>query len=78
MKCVPIDLLAQLFRALSERNGHFDTSKVDDVVLGCVTPIGEQGGDIAKFAPMYAGWDDVVAGMQINRFLFIGFRSYQS
>lgn len=68
----PIDLLAQLFRALSERNGHFDTSKVDDVVLGCVTPIGEQGGDIAKFAPMYAGWSDVVAGMQINRFCSSG------
>lgn len=68
----PIDLLAQLFRALSERNGYFDTSKVDDVVLGCVTPIGEQGGDIAKFAPMYAGWNDVVAGMQINRFCSSG------
>jgi acetyl-CoA C-acetyltransferase len=68
----PIDLLSQLFKALSERNGHFDTSKVDDVVIGCVTPIGEQGGDLAKFAPMYAGWNHIVAGMQINRFCSSG------
>ncbi|MFN8277595.1 MAG: acetyl-CoA C-acetyltransferase [Chitinophagales bacterium] len=68
----PIDLLAQLFRALYERNGRFDTSQVDDVVLGCVTPIGEQGGDIAKFAPMYAGWNQLVSGMQINRFCASG------
>ncbi|MFN8310682.1 MAG: acetyl-CoA C-acetyltransferase [Chitinophagales bacterium] len=68
----PIDLLAQLFRALYARNGNFDTSAVDDVVLGCVTPIGEQGGDIAKFAPMYAGWDQIVSGMQINRFCSSG------
>jgi acetyl-CoA C-acetyltransferase len=68
----PIDLLAQLFRAISERNGYFDTTKVDDVVIGCVTPIGEQGGDIAKFAHMYAGWDQVVSGMQINRFCSSG------
>lgn len=68
----PIDLLAQLFRAFSERNGYFDTTKVDDVVIGCVTPIGEQGGDIAKFAHMYAGWDQMVSGMQINRFCSSG------
>lgn len=68
----PIDLLAGLFRALSDRNGHFDTAGVDDVVLGCVTPIGEQGGDIAKFAHVYAGWDQVVSGMQINRFCASG------
>ncbi|MFN8321057.1 MAG: acetyl-CoA C-acetyltransferase [Chitinophagales bacterium] len=68
----PIDLLAQLFRALHQRNGEFDTSQVDDVVLGCVTPVGEQGGDIAKFAPALAGWDEVVSGMQINRFCSSG------
>ena len=56
----PIDLLATLFKAISARNGNFDTTQVDDVVLGCVTPIGEQGGDIAKFAHIYAGWDQVV------------------
>jgi acetyl-CoA C-acetyltransferase len=68
----PIDLLATLFKAISARNGHFDTKQVDDVVLGCVTPIGEQGGDIAKFAHIYAGWDQVVSGMQINRFCASG------
>lgn len=68
----PIDLLATLFKALHKRNGNFDTANVEDVVLGCVTPIGEQGGDIAKIAPAYAGWDNVVAGMQINRFCSSG------
>jgi acetyl-CoA C-acetyltransferase len=68
----PIDLLATLFKAISARNGNFDTTLVDDVVLGCVTPVGEQGGDIAKFAHIYAGWDQVVSGMQINRFCSSG------
>jgi acetyl-CoA C-acetyltransferase len=68
----PINLLATLFRALHKRNGEFDTSQVDDVVLGCVTPIGEQGGDIAKFGHAMAGWSDKVSGMQINRFCSSG------
>jgi len=68
----PIDLLSTLFKALSQRNGHFDTSFVDDVVLGCVTPIGEQGGDIAKFGHAMAGWSEKVSGMQINRFCSSG------
>jgi acetyl-CoA C-acetyltransferase len=68
----PIDLLATLFRAMHKRNGEFDTSKVDDVVLGCVTPIGEQGGDIAKFGHAMAGWSESVSGMQINRFCSSG------
>ncbi len=67
-----IDLLAQLFKAIHQRNNGFDTSKVEDVVLGCVTPIGEQGGDIAKIAPVYAGWDTSVSGVQINRFCASG------
>ena len=68
----PIDLLASLFRALRKRHGDFDTTQVDDVVLGCVTPIGEQGGDIAKFGHVYGGWDQQVPGMQINRFCSSG------
>lgn len=68
----PIDLLATLFRAMHKRNGEFDTSRVDDVVLGCVTPIGEQGGDIAKFGHAMAGWSESVSGMQINRFCSSG------
>ncbi len=67
-----IDLLAGLFRAMRKRNKDFDTSLVDDVVLGCVTPVGEQGGDIAKIASMYAGWDIRSGGMQINRFCSSG------
>lgn len=67
-----ISLLATLFKSLHERNNRFDTATIDDVVLGCVTPIGEQGGDIAKIAPLYAGWDINVSGMQINRFCASG------
>src|SRR5690606_17823881 len=49
-----------------------DTSQVDDVVLGCVTPIREQGGDIARTAPLYAGWDLNTPGVQLNRFCASG------
>ncbi|MCC7223912.1 MAG: acetyl-CoA C-acetyltransferase, partial [Chitinophagales bacterium] len=49
-----------------------DTALVDDVVLGCVTPVGEQGMDIAKTAVLYAGWDTSVAGVQLNRFCASG------
>src|ERR1043165_9827103 len=51
----PVHLLKNLFVALRERN-QLDTSKVDDVVLGCVTPLGEQGADIARTAVLYSGW----------------------
>jgi acetyl-CoA C-acetyltransferase len=67
----PIDLLATLLRAMKDRND-LDTSQVEDVILGCVTPIGDQGADIAKTAPLYAGWDEHVPGMQINRFCASG------
>lgn len=67
-----IDLLATLFRAMKSRNSNFDTSLVDDVVIGCVSPVAEQGSDIAKFAPMYAGWDTKVSGVQVNRFCSSG------
>lgn len=62
-----IDLLKNLLVALRDRN-NLDTSLVDDVVLGCVTPVGEQGADIARAAVLYAGWDESVAGVQLNRF----------
>ncbi len=67
----PVDLAAGLLRALVERN-QLDTSHVDDVVLGCVTPVGDQGADIAKTVAMVAGWDESVAGVQINRFCASG------
>ncbi len=70
----PIHLLKNLFDALRERNA-LDTSQVDDVVLGCVTPVGEQGADIARTAVLYAGWDESVAGVTQNRFCASGLES---
>ena len=67
----PISLLTGLLNELKDRHG-LDTSKVDDIVLGCVTPIGDQGADIAKIAAIAAGWDNDVAGVQINRFCASG------
>lgn len=67
----PISLLTGLLNELQTRH-QFDTSKVDDIVLGCVTPIGDQGADIAKTAAIAAGWDNDVAGVQINRFCASG------
>ncbi len=67
----PISLLTGLLNELQARH-EFDTAKVDDIVLGCVTPIGDQGADIAKTAAIAAGWDNNVAGVQINRFCASG------
>ena len=67
----PITLLTTLLNELQQRH-QLDTSKVDDIVLGCVTPIGDQGADIAKTAAIAAGWNDDVAGVQINRFCASG------
>lgn len=67
----PISLLTGLLNELQARH-EFDTSTVDDIVLGCVTPIGDQGADIAKTAAIAAGWDNDVAGVQINRFCASG------
>ncbi len=63
----PVDLGAGILRALQSRLD-LDTSQVDDVVFGCVTPVGEQGADIAKTIAMVADWDESVAGVQLNRF----------
>ena len=67
----PIDLGAGLLRALQQRHD-LDTSYVDDVVMGCVSPIGEQGSDIAKMIVQNADWDESVAGVQLNRFCASG------
>jgi len=67
----PIDLGAGLLKALQTRN-KLDTSYVDDVVLGCVSPVGEQGSDIAKMIVQNADWDESVAGVQLNRFCASG------
>jgi acetyl-CoA C-acetyltransferase len=67
----PITLLSGLLRELQARHD-FDTSEVEDVVMGCVSPIGEQGSCIAKTAALAAGWDWRVAGVQLNRFCASG------
>jgi len=68
----PIDLVVGLMDALAERNGEGIKQLADDVVLGCVTPVGDQGADIAKTAALAAGLADTVAGVQINRFCASG------
>ncbi|TRX76827.1 acetyl-CoA C-acetyltransferase [Pseudomonas mangiferae] len=67
----PVDLAAGLLRALQRRHD-LDTGEVDDIVLGCVTPVGDQGADIAKTAALVADWDVRVAGVQLNRFCASG------
>jgi acetyl-CoA C-acetyltransferase len=67
----PIELGAGLLTALQQRND-LDTAYVDDVLMGCVSPVGEQGGDIAKMIAQRAGWDESVAGVQLNRFCASG------
>ncbi len=67
----PVNLVAGLLTALAQRCD-LDTRQVDDIVLGCVTPVGDQGADIAKTAALVADWDVSVAGVQINRFCASG------
>ena len=67
----PVDLLAGLLAQLHKRLA-FDPAQIDDVVMGVVSPVGEQGAVIAKTAALKAGWDVRVAGMQINRFCASG------
>src|SRR5438309_1447350 len=66
-----LNLAAQALGGLRERN-QLDTGLVDDVVLGCVDPVGEAGGDIARAAALVAGYGDSVPGVQINRFCASG------
>ena len=67
----PITLLSDLLISLQERN-QFDTAAVDDIVMGCVTAVGDQGAVIAKTAALAAGWDHDVAGVVLNRFCASG------
>ena len=67
----PVTLLTGLLNTLQERN-QFDTQDVDDIVMGCVTAVGDQGAVIAKTAALAAGWNDDVAGMVLNRFCASG------
>jgi acetyl-CoA C-acetyltransferase len=67
----PVHLLTAVLKHLRDRN-NLDTSLVDDVIMGCVTPIGEQGADIARTAVIAAGYAESVAGVQLNRFCSSG------
>jgi acetyl-CoA C-acetyltransferase len=67
----PIDLASTVLEAVRDRNG-LDTALVDDVVMGCVMPVGEQGSDIARIAVLNANYDESVSGVQINRYCASG------
>ena len=73
-QATPVWLLRTLFQALQQRLA-LDTALVDDVVLGCVTPVGEQGADIARTAVLDADWAQTVAGVTQSRFCASGLES---
>ena len=68
----PVDLVVGLIDAVKERNPNLDPNRIDDLVLGVVSPVGDQGGDIAKTSALAAGLPDTVAGVQLNRFCASG------
>lgn len=67
----PVHLLTGLLRELPRRTG-LDPAAIEDLILGCVTPVGEQGANIARTAVLAAGWDERVPGVQLNRFCASG------
>lgn len=68
----PVDLVVGLMHETLGRNPQLDPNAIDDVVLGCVSPVGDQGADIAKTAALKAGLPNTVAGVQLNRFCASG------
>src|SRR5690349_16941281 len=68
----PVDLVVGLMHETLVRNERLDPNRVDDVVLGCASPLGDQGADIAKTAAIKAGLPDTVSGVQLNRFCASG------
>jgi acetyl-CoA C-acetyltransferase len=68
----PVTLVTGLLRAMQERRPALDPARIDDVVLGCVTPVRDQGADIARTAVLAAGLPETVAGVQLNRFCASG------
>ncbi|MDH6132368.1 acetyl-CoA C-acetyltransferase [Kitasatospora sp. MAA4] len=71
----PVDLVVGLIHELRSRMPELDPSAIDDVVLGVVSPLGDQGSDIARIAAVAAGLPDTVAGVQLNRFCASGLES---
>ncbi|MFA6310131.1 MAG: acetyl-CoA C-acetyltransferase [Sterolibacterium sp.] len=67
----PVTMLAGLLKSLESRH-QLDTSQVEDVIMGCVTPVGDQGSCIAKTAAVKAGWHLNVCGVQVNRYCSSG------
>lgn len=68
----PIDLVTGLLDALRERHPDLDPAAIDDIVLGIVSPLGDQGGDLPRIAALKAGLPQTVAGVQVNRFCASG------
>lgn len=68
----PIDLVTGLLSELRARHPGLDPAVIDDIVLGCVSPVGDQGADIARSAAIAAGYPESVAGVQLNRFCSSG------
>jgi acetyl-CoA C-acetyltransferase len=68
----PVTLVTQLLDAIRERHPEMDAAQIDDLILGCVGPIGDQGSDIARTAALAAGMPEEVAGVQLDRFCASG------
>jgi acetyl-CoA C-acetyltransferase len=68
----PVSLVVGLLEELRKRNPELDPSRVEDVILGCVSPVGEQGADIARTAALAAGYETSGPGFQLNRFCASG------
>ena len=68
----PVSLVTGLIDEMQARHPGLDPNQIDDLILGCLTPLGDQGADIAKTAAIAAGLPDTVAGMQINRYCSSG------
>jgi len=73
----PLRLVAQVLESIRDRN-ELDTAQVDDVIMGCVAPVGEQGANVARVGAMAAGYDESVPGKQINRFCASGLEAINS
>src|SRR5512134_2075475 len=73
----PVELATQVLQAVRERS-RLDTAKLDDVILGCVAPVGEQGANIARTAVLNAGFENSMPGQQVNRFCASGLEAVNS
>ena len=68
----PVDLVTGLIDELKRRHPGLDPARIEDIILGVVSPVGDQGADIARGAAMAGGLPDTVAGVQLNRFCSSG------